>query len=196
MSLKFAQKSTYTKIQKFKGGRWRYKLTGSLKFAKSTKKRYKNSRVDVGVTNLQCPLTFAKSIHTKIHKLKGGRWRYKLTVSVKFAKSTIQRYKHSRVDVGAAILRWTLGWRWRYKLTVSLKFAKSTIHRYKKKGGRWRLQTYSVPEICKVYHTEIQKFNGQSLPKKTKKNQGLTLALETLSVLDICNVCHTKNTRI
>ena len=73
---------------------------------------------------------------------------------------------------------------------MSLKFAKSTTHRYKKK---WTLalQTYSVPAICNVYHTEIQKSNGQSLPKK-QKNQGLTLALETLSVLDICNVCHTK----
>ena len=66
-------------MQKFKGGRWRYKLTVSLKFAKSTIQRYKNSRVDVGVTTL--------------------------TVSVKFAKSTIQRYKIPRVDVGVTNLQ-------------------------------------------------------------------------------------------
>ena len=43
-----------TKIQNCQGGRWRYKLRTSLNFAKSTMQRYNNSRLDIGVINLQC----------------------------------------------------------------------------------------------------------------------------------------------
>ena len=42
-------------------------------------------------------------------------WRYKLTVSLQFTKSTVKKQKNKG------------GGRWRYKLTVSSKFAKSTM---------------------------------------------------------------------
>ena len=140
-------------MQKLKGGRWRYKLTVSLKLAKSTIQRYKSSRVDVGVTNLQCPgslqrppykdthiqrwnlavqtcsaLVICKAYHTQMHKFKGGRWRCKLTVCLKFATSTIQRYRNARVDIGVT------------NLQCRLKFAKYTIQKHRQiqqsKGGR------------------------------------------------------------
>ena len=71
-----------TKIQEIKGGRWRYKLTVSLKFVRSTIQRYANSIVDVGVgvTSLRCALEICEVYHTKIRKFKGGRWRYKITL--------------------------------------------------------------------------------------------------------------------
>ena len=52
VSLKFANIFFRAKIQKIKSGN--YNLTVSLKFAKSLKS-YNNSRIDVAVTNLQCP---------------------------------------------------------------------------------------------------------------------------------------------
>ena len=61
--------------------------------------------MDVGVTNLQCVPENCDVYPIKIQKFKGGRWRYKLTVSVKSAKSTIQRYTDSRVDVGVTNLQ-------------------------------------------------------------------------------------------
>ena len=89
------------------------------------------SKVDVGATNLQCPwnlqgLTYkdtkiqgwtlalqtysvfetCKVYYAKIQTFKGGRWRYKLTPSLKSAKSAIQRYNTFK------------GGRWRYKLAV------------------------------------------------------------------------------
>ena len=143
------------------GGRWLYKLTVSLKFAKATIQRYQNSMVDFGVTNLQCHwnlksrpykdtdiegwtlalkkysvLNFARSTkqryniqrwtlalqaysvrdiclayHTRIQKFNSGRWFSKLavpgkilTVPVKNASDTMQRHKHSIVDVGVTNL--------------------------------------------------------------------------------------------
>ena len=83
----------HTKIQT--GGRWRYKLTVTLKFAKS--KPYKDT------------------------KFKVGRWRYNVQRKLKFAKSTIQRYNNSRVDVGVAkstIQRYKKSGRWHYRLTA------------------------------------------------------------------------------
>ena len=49
-------KSTLTKSKHSRvGGRWRCKLTMSQQIAKSTIQQYQNLRVDVGLTNLQCP---------------------------------------------------------------------------------------------------------------------------------------------
>ena len=45
-----------------------------------------------------------KFYNTKIQKCKGGRWRYKLVVSVKITKSKIQRYKSLGVVVVATDL--------------------------------------------------------------------------------------------
>ena len=52
------------------------------------------------------------------------------------------------------------------------------------------LQTYSVREICQVYHTKIQEFKGQRLPHEDAKNQGWTLILQTYSVLEVCTGYH------
>ena len=49
-------------------------------------------------------------------KFMGGRWRYKLTASLKLAKSV--PYKDTEF----------FGGRWRDKLTASLKLAKSVPH--------------------------------------------------------------------
>ena len=62
-----------------------YNFTVSLTIAKSTIQNYINSRVDVGVTNLQCPWNLQSLYHTTIPKFQGGRWRYRLTVSLTFA---------------------------------------------------------------------------------------------------------------
>ena len=93
--------------------------------------------------------------HTKIHRFKGGRWPYKLTVSVKLSQSAIRRYNISKVE--------------------------DYHKKYKKQGWTLALQTYTVFEICEVYHTN-----------NFKNNQGWTLALQTYSVLEICKVYHTQ----
>ena len=75
---------------------------------------------------------------------------YKLTGSLEFAMSTIQRYKNSRMAVGVKILH-----------CPGNKFAKTTIQRYKKSRvdvGVTNLR-YAL-DICKVYHTTIPKFKG------------------------------------
>ena len=75
--------------------------------------------MDVGITQTYSVLEICKVYyHKKMQKSKGRRWGYDQTVSLKFATSTIQRYKHSRVDVGVTSLR------------CNLKFAKSTLQRY------------------------------------------------------------------
>ena len=78
-------------MHKFKGGRWRYKLTVSLKLARSIP--YKDSNIQGVTLDLQTysVIQTCKVYHTKIHKFKGGRWRYKLTVWLKFAQPTIHR---------------------------------------------------------------------------------------------------------
>ena len=169
-------------------------LQCNSKFAKSTIQRYTDSRVDVGLTNLQCPWNFlslpyedtifqkSKTI-IKNTKNKGGRWRYRLTLSLKFARSTIQ-----------TILKTIKDGRWRYKLTVSLKFAKSTIHSYKS-STRYTL-TVSLKKAKSTMH-RYNKFKGQRLPHhKGTQNQGWKLALQTYSVysvLDICKVYGNKD---
>ena len=79
----------------FKGyGRWRYKLTVSLKFAKSPP--YKDTRIHGWALALQtyCVPEIYNVYHTKIQTFKGKCWHYKLTVSVIFAQSTMQRYNN------------------------------------------------------------------------------------------------------
>ena len=66
---------------------------------------YNTKKVDVGVTNLLCVVDICEVYHTKIQSFKGGRWRYKLEQCLKFAKSTIQRTRNSRVDVGVTNLQ-------------------------------------------------------------------------------------------
>ena len=75
-----------------------------LRIAKSTIQRCQNSRVDVGVANLQRPDLHSLP-YKRYKKIKGGHWRYKLTVSLKFATSTIQRYNNSRVDISVKDLQ-------------------------------------------------------------------------------------------
>ena len=60
---------------------------------KSTIQRYNHSREDVDVANLGV-LEICKVYHTKIQKIKGGHWRYKLILPVKLAMSTIQQYQN------------------------------------------------------------------------------------------------------
>ena len=61
---------------------------------KSTTQRYKKERVDGGVTNLyDSVLKIYKRYNTKIQTLQGGRWHYKLVVSLKFTKYTIKNTK-------------------------------------------------------------------------------------------------------
>ena len=81
----------------------------SLKFAKSTIEGYKDSRVDVGITNLVCVLEICKAHHTKIQNIQAI----------------------SRVDVGVSMLQTLCVYVSLKLVCVSLKFAKSTIQRYK-----------------------------------------------------------------
>ena len=99
-------------------------------------------------------LEICKVYHTKIQSFKGGRWRYKLKQCLKFAKSTIQRTRNSRVDVGLQT----------YSVLEICKVDHTKIQGFK--GGRWRYKLIVQIEICEVYHTKIQK-------------KGWTLALQT-----------------
>ena len=122
----------------------------------------KNSRVVVDVANLQCPsnlpslpykdtkvegwtlalqtysvLEICQVCHTKIRADVGVA---KLAVSLKFANSTIQRCKNSRVDTLAL-----------QTYRVSLRFAKSTIQRYKhSRVDVGVANLLCVLEICKA----------------------------------------------
>ena len=82
----------HASIQKFNGGRWRYRLTVSLTLANFTIRRYKNSRVDVS-TQTYGVLEISNVYHTKIQNFKGGRCRYKLAVSsvLQFQVCRLQR---------------------------------------------------------------------------------------------------------
>ena len=195
-----------------------------LNFAKSTIPRYQSLREDIGVANLQRPwnlqgLTYkdtkvhgwtlalqtysvsqiCKGYHTKIPKFNGGLWRYKLRVSLKSEKSTIQRYRHWRVDVGVK------------KIQCS-EFCKVYQKRYNIQRWTLALQAYSVRDICLAYHTRIQKFNSgrwcsklavpvkiltvpvkmHTIPCKDTSIQLWTLALQTYRVHEIYKVYHTK----
>ena len=86
------QTYNHTKIQQSKGRRWRHHARNTrvhgwtlvlqtysvIEISNSIVQRYKISRVDIGVTNLQyltvC-FKLANVYHTKIHKFKDGRWR-------------------------------------------------------------------------------------------------------------------------
>ena len=165
-----------------------------LKFAKSIIRRYKKSRVDIGVTNLYCPWNW-QCLPYNNTKIKGWMLTFKSTMYLKFAKSTIQTYKiqgwtlalqaysvleickcyHTKIpkfkggrwryDVGVTNLQY--GWnlqslpykalalqtyrvrgRWRYKLTMWLKFAESTIQRYKD-CGHWRYKLTVALKVAK-----------------------------------------------
>lgn len=52
-------------------------LQSFLKPAHSTTQRYKNFRVDVGVTNFCSVPTVYEVYNTKINTSEGGQWRYK-----------------------------------------------------------------------------------------------------------------------
>ena len=81
----------------------------SSKQTKFTTPKHRNIRVEVGITNLVSlfMLKNYETYNTKIRFCKGGRWRYKLivsrgrwhytpTVSLKYKKSTAQRYERRR----------------------------------------------------------------------------------------------------
>ena len=208
--MKFA-KSTIPRYNKLKGGRWYCKLKVSLKFEKvhhiktqktknkktrvdvrvadlqcarnlqkSTLQRYRNSRVDVGITNLECELKFAASTIQRDKNWRVDVGVTNLQCNSKFAKSTIQRYTDSRVDVGLTNLQCP----WNFLSAIrryNISKVKDYHKKYKKQGWTLALQTYTVFEICEVYHTN-----------NFKNNQGWTLALQTYSVLEICKVYHTQ----
>ena len=90
-------------------------------------------------------MKFANSVPYKDTKFMGGRDVALKTYSVLeiFAKSTIQRYINSRVDVGVTNLQCP-------RNLQSLPY-KNT----KNKGWTLVLQTYNVLPNCKVYHTEV-----------------------------------------
>ena len=93
---------------------------------------------------------------TKAHKIKGGNWRYKLTVSTvswTYAKSTIQKYINSRVDAGVTNSQY--GWN-----LHSLPYTDEKFKGGRNPGWTLALQTYSVLKICNVYHTRIHTFKG------------------------------------
>ena len=75
----------------------------------------------------------------------GGRWRYKLIVSVNFAIRNTEIHKF-------------MGGRWRYKLIVCVKLTNFTIQQ--NYGWMLALQTYSVLQVYKVYNTKIHKLMG------------------------------------
>ena len=171
--------------------------------------RYTNSRVDVGVTNLQCPCNLPYTntkipgwtlalqtysvlevcnVDEKIQKRKGGRWRYKLAVSLKLATFTI--YKDTQqliVDGGVT----TIQSPW-YLLSLPYKDTKT----------QWwtlALQTYSVQR----YHAKIKKTQGRTLAQQThgvpswKSNiQRVHVSVTNLQCRwNLVNL-HNKNTRI
>ena len=144
-SLKFAKSVPY-KDTKFKGGRWRYKLTASLKFAKSVP--YKDTKF-MGARwryKLTASLKCAKSVPYKDTKFMGGRWRYKLTASLKFAKSV--PYTDTFIQpAGSVNSTVDVGVT---NLGCKLKFAKSTIQKTQKiEGGCWRCKLTTFFKIAK-----------------------------------------------
>ena len=141
------------------------------------------------------PLKSCKVYHTKIKTFKRGRWRYKLIVSLKFAKPTIQRYKiqgwmlalqtYSVRDIcsvyhnqGVKVyhtktVKFKCG-RWHHQLRVSLKLPTVPCKDTKIQGWTLATQTYyGVVEFRKVNHTKIQQF----------KAQGWTLAVLTCKTM-------------
>ena len=116
----------YSADIKFMDTRWRYKFLVSLNITNCAMRTYQNSWVDVGVTNLQClhTLQTVQCKHVRIHgwtlalqtssdssvlydlynadmsTIMGGRWRYKLLVSLNFTNCTMQTYQKSWADVG------------------------------------------------------------------------------------------------
>ena len=166
--------------------------------------RYRHSRVNVGITNLQCPW-YLLSLPCKDTIIEGSK-----------SNKNIQQI--SRVDIGVTNLQcpWNL---------QRLPYKDTTIQRW-----TLALQTYSVLEICKVYHTKIQKLQGGcwrykravsknickvyhtktkikgwtlalqtcnalqdcSLPYEDTNVQGWMFALQTYSVRETCKACHTK----
>ena len=65
----------------------------SLKFTKFTVQRNTSLCVDIGVTTYSV-LKVYKVYNTKKHKLVGGRWPYKLIVSLKFKFKNYNTKKH------------------------------------------------------------------------------------------------------
>ena len=174
-----------------------------------------------------------QSLPYKDTNIQARRWRYKLTVSLKFAKSAIQRYKiqgwmlavqktYSVRDIcsvyhnqGVKVyhtktVKFKCG-RWHHQLRVSLKLPTVPCKDTKIQGWTLATQTYyGVAEIRKVNHTKIQQFkaqrwtlavltcktmflkSAQSLPYKDTNIQARTLALQTCSVPEFCEGYLTK----
>ena len=78
-------------------------LVVSVKFTQFAIHSCKISRVDVGIQTYSVRESYTV-YKTKMQNVKGGRWRYKRIVSVKYTQSTIQGCKISRVDVGVTNL--------------------------------------------------------------------------------------------
>ena len=138
-----------SRVDAIQGGRWRCKLTVSSKFATSTIHGYTHSRVDVGDTNSQCPWSLQR-LPYKDTEIQGWTLALQnLQCNLKFARSTIQRYTDSWVDVSVTNLQCP----WKLKM--------STIQRCKHSRvdvGVTRMQW--VRETCKAYHTKIQKIKS------------------------------------
>ena len=114
-------------------------------------------------------LKFFKVYSTKIHKFKGGCWRYKLAVSVKFAIIAMST-PHKDTEIHG----WTLALQ-TYSVLETCKVYSTKIHKFKGGYGCYKL-TVSVK-------------SAESKPYKETQIQGWTLALRTYSVREICKVC-------
>ena len=80
-----------------------------------------------------------------MQQLKGGRWCYKLKVSL-IENCKAYHTKIHKIKGGC----------WHYKHTVCSKVAKSTVQKYAKPGWALALHTYCVLEACQVYDAKIQ----------------------------------------
>ena len=175
--LEICMVSAILKDMKFMGGRWRYKLTASLKSARSVP--YKDMEFMGGRWRykLTASLTPARSVPYKDTEFMGGRWRYKLTASLKSAKSVPYkdmefmgggwRYKLTASLTPARSVPYKdtkfMGGRWRYKLTASLKFARSVPYKDTEfMGGRWRYKlTASLKFAISVPYKDSKFIGGR-----------------------------------
>ena len=158
----------------------------ALKFAKSIPyKEIPNSRLDVGVTTYS-EKKFAKSTIYKDTIIQGWTLAlqslpYKDTKNLdvgvtdlqrklKFAKSTVQRYKNSTVDDSTT------------NSQCPRNFQSLPCEDTRILGWTLVLRTYSVLEVC------------NSTPYSDRQNQAWTRALRTYGVLEIAmSTIHYKN---
>ena len=110
-----------------------------------------------------------KFIHYKDTEIMGRRWRYKLTVSLKYTKFTLQRY----INYG-----WTLALQ---TCIVSKVYELIKLQRYRNHGWTLALQTYSVSKVYTkfILSTHTQIMGGRWHYKRCYTKPPSLFALET-----------------